>query len=171
MFKLAGVASEAGNKNATAISPIGFAGVQKVDAIFELERSINGLSPNERVAIRHKAIIPLIDGFIDWMQSERAKLSRRNNMGSAMPRTCHTEGSNLSIRPIGGTGTSISLDEDGLPALDLPSSLSRHRASSANVAAHVMRHPIRIAPMGQPCEPPTTVSASGTSQSGAGRQP
>ena len=39
----------------TTISPIAFEAVQKFDAIFMLERSINGLSPAERVAARLEA--------------------------------------------------------------------------------------------------------------------
>jgi IS66 Orf2 like protein len=37
----------------------------KFDAIFALERSINGSSPTERLAARHKEIAPLVDDLID----------------------------------------------------------------------------------------------------------
>ncbi len=45
----------------TTISPIAFEAVQKFDAIFMLERSINGLSPEARVAARRKDIAPLVE--------------------------------------------------------------------------------------------------------------
>ena len=38
--------------------------VQRCDAIFALERSINGLSPAERVAARRKDIAPLVNDLI-----------------------------------------------------------------------------------------------------------
>jgi transposase len=66
------------------ISPIAFEAVQKFDAIFMLERSINGLSPEQRVAARRKDIAPLVNDLIEWMKRERAKLSRHNEVAKAM---------------------------------------------------------------------------------------
>ena len=57
---------------------------QKFDAIFALERSINGSSPNERVAARRKDIAPLVNDLIEWMKRERGKLSRHNEVAKAM---------------------------------------------------------------------------------------
>jgi len=54
------------------------------DAIFALERSINGLSPEQRVAARRKDIAPLVNDLIEWMKRERAKLSRHNEVAKAM---------------------------------------------------------------------------------------
>ena len=42
LFELADIASKARNQKPTTISPIAFEAVQKFDAIFMLERSING---------------------------------------------------------------------------------------------------------------------------------
>jgi transposase len=83
-FELADVAAKARNQKTTAISPIAFEAVQKMDAIFMLERSINGLSSEQRVAGRHRDIAPLVDDLIDWMKRERAKLSRHNEVAKAM---------------------------------------------------------------------------------------
>jgi transposase len=66
------------------ISPIAFAAVQKIDAIFMLERSINGLTPRERLTARRSDIAPLVNDFISWMRQERAKLSRHNEVAKAM---------------------------------------------------------------------------------------
>ena len=66
------------------ISPIAFEAVQKIDAVFTLEREINGLSPAERVAARRNDIAPLVNDFIDWLKRERAKLSRHNDVAKAM---------------------------------------------------------------------------------------
>jgi hypothetical protein len=46
------IGSKARNQKSTTNSPIAFEAVRKMDAIFMLERSINGLSPEQRVAVR-----------------------------------------------------------------------------------------------------------------------
>ena len=83
-FELADITARARDKTSAAISPIAFAAVQKIDSIFMVERSINGLSPAERVAVRRKDSAPLVDDLIDWMKRERAKLSRHNDVSKAM---------------------------------------------------------------------------------------
>jgi transposase len=84
LFELADVASKARDGKSPTISPIAFEGVQKFDAIFALERSINGLSPAERAAVRRKDIAPLVNDLIEWMKRERAKLSPHNDVAKAM---------------------------------------------------------------------------------------
>ena len=84
LFELADIASKAGKGKPTTISPIAFEAVGKFDAIFVLERSINGSSPQARVAARRKDIAPLVNDLIDWMKRERAKLSRHNEIAKAM---------------------------------------------------------------------------------------
>ena len=83
-FALADIASKARNRKPTTISPIAFEAVQKFDAIFALERSINGWSPEARVAQRRKDIAPAVNDLIDWMMRERATLSRHNEVAKAM---------------------------------------------------------------------------------------
>ena len=83
LFELADAASKARNKSSAVISPIAFAAVQKFDAIFALERAINGLSPDQRLAMRRRDIAPLVNEFIAWMKQERAKLSRHNDVAKA----------------------------------------------------------------------------------------
>ena len=84
LFELADIASKARAQKPTTISPIAFEAVRKFDAIFMLERSINGLSPEQRVAARRKDIAPLVNDLIEWMKQERAKLSRHNEVAKAM---------------------------------------------------------------------------------------
>jgi transposase len=84
LFELADVASKARKAKPTTISPIAFEAVQRFDAIFPLERSINGLPPEVRVAARRKDIAPLVNDLIDWMKRERGKLSRHNEVAKAM---------------------------------------------------------------------------------------
>jgi transposase len=84
LFELADIALQARGKGSAVISPIAFEAVRKFDAIFMLERSINGLSPEQRLAARRKDIAPLVEDLIDWMKRERAKLSRHNEVAKAM---------------------------------------------------------------------------------------
>jgi transposase len=83
-FELADIASTARGKSKPKISPIAFEAVQKIDAIFMLERSINGLTPRERLTARRSDIAPLVDDLMSWMRQERAKLSRHNDVAKAM---------------------------------------------------------------------------------------
>jgi transposase len=83
-FELADIASQARNQKRTTISPMAFEAVQKIDAIFEAERSVNGLSADARVAARRRVIAPLVKDLFDWMTRERAKLSRHNDVAKAM---------------------------------------------------------------------------------------
>ena len=82
-FELADIASTARSGKQTAISPMALEAVQKIDAIFMAERSINGLLPAERLAVRREDIAPLVRELIDWMTRERARLSRHNEVAKA----------------------------------------------------------------------------------------
>ena len=84
LFELADIAAKARKEKPPAISPIAFEAVAKFDAIFMLERSINGLSPEARVAARRKDIAPLVHDLIDWMKRQRSQLSRHNEVAKAM---------------------------------------------------------------------------------------
>jgi transposase len=83
LFEVADAASKARNKSSTVISPIAFAAVQKFDAIFARERSINGLSPDQRLAVRRRDVGPPVNELIAWMKQQRAKLSRNNDVAKA----------------------------------------------------------------------------------------
>jgi hypothetical protein len=87
LFELADIASNARKGKLTTISPIALEAVSKFDAIFALERSINGLSPEARVAARRRDIAPLVNELIEWMKRERAKLSRHNEVAKLLT-TC-----------------------------------------------------------------------------------
>jgi len=57
LFELADIASKARKGKPSTISPIAFEAVSKFDTIFALERSINGLSPEARLAARLSHLI------------------------------------------------------------------------------------------------------------------
>ncbi|WP_419761305.1 IS66 family transposase, partial [Sinorhizobium meliloti] len=54
-----------------------------IDALFEIERQINGQTADERRASRQQLSKPLIDDMEIWMREQRAKLSRDNDLAKA----------------------------------------------------------------------------------------
>ena len=83
-FVLADIASKARGKKPIVVSPIAFEAVRRIDAVFALERSINGLPPDQRLGMRQKEIAPLVGDLEDWMRQERVKLSRHADVAKAM---------------------------------------------------------------------------------------
>ena len=67
-----------------AKAPIAIEAVRRIDALFDLERDINGLSSEQRLAIRAERAAPLIAELETWMRTERARLSRHNDISRAM---------------------------------------------------------------------------------------
>jgi len=82
-YELADVTAKAGGKLAV-IAPLAFEAVNRIDAIFDIEREINGRSIDERVAVRRKRIAPLVSDLETWMRKEYAKLSRHSDVAKAM---------------------------------------------------------------------------------------
>ena len=66
------------------IAPLAFAAVQRIDAIFDIEREINGRSIEERLAVRRARVAPLVYELETWMRAERARLSRHSDVAKAM---------------------------------------------------------------------------------------
>ena len=64
-FELADIASKARDRTSAVISPLAFEAVQRMDAIFALERSITGHSLEARVAARRREIAPLVNDLVD----------------------------------------------------------------------------------------------------------
>jgi len=67
-----------------AKAPIAIEAVRRIDAIFAIERDINGLSAEARLAVRQERIAPLVEALETWMRAERARLSRHNDTSRAM---------------------------------------------------------------------------------------
>ena len=84
-FELAEIAANARRgKNAAPISPIALEAVKRIDAIFEIEREINGVTAEERLAARRSRSAPLVAALEEWTRSEHAKLSRHNAVAKAI---------------------------------------------------------------------------------------
>ena len=58
--------------------------MKKIDAIFEIEREINGFAVERRLALRREQIAPLVLDLETWMRAERARLSRHAEVAKAM---------------------------------------------------------------------------------------
>jgi transposase len=84
-FVLADIAANAKRgKNAPPISPLALEAVKRIDALFDLERAINGQSSEQRLAARRAHSAPLVTELEAWMRTERARLSRHNPVAKAM---------------------------------------------------------------------------------------
>jgi transposase len=65
-------------------APIAIEAVRRIDELFAIEREINGLSPDLRVAVRTLRSKPLVDDLEIWMRQERRRLSSRSPLAKAM---------------------------------------------------------------------------------------
>jgi transposase len=65
-------------------APIAIEAVRRIDALFVIEREINGLSPDQRVAVRAQRSKVLVDDLEKWMRQERCKLSSRSPLAKAL---------------------------------------------------------------------------------------
>ena len=76
-FELADIAANARRgPKAAAISPVALQAVRRIDALFDIERTINGLDAAERLRVRQKASAPLVSDLEAFLREERARLSR-----------------------------------------------------------------------------------------------
>jgi len=83
-FELADIAANARrDKNAAAISPIALEAVKRIDALFDIERGINGQSAEERLRVRRQQSAPLLTTLEAWLREQRARLS--NSSAVAKP--------------------------------------------------------------------------------------
>jgi transposase len=87
-FVLADVAANARRKSqgktASVLSPLAVEAVRRIDALFAIERTINGQSAERRRQVRQEASAPLIADLERWLREERPKLSRGNDLAKAM---------------------------------------------------------------------------------------
>lgn len=87
-FELADVASAARKKSrgehAGMIYPIALEAVQRIDALFDVERGINGKDAAERLAVRRELSAPLIAELHAWLTTQLARLSRNHDLAKAI---------------------------------------------------------------------------------------
>src|ERR1700726_447236 len=75
---------KASGKKEIALSPIAIEIVRRIDALFEIERSINGKSAEERLAVRQMLSRPLVDDLPVYMRAQVARLARGHDLAKAI---------------------------------------------------------------------------------------
>src|SRR5262249_50292187 len=65
-------------------APLAIEAVHRIDAIFAVEREINGTTAEQRLAIRTERVKSLIGELEEWMRAERARLSRHADLAKAI---------------------------------------------------------------------------------------
>ena len=82
---IAGSARQAAQGKAPAVlSPICLEAVQRIDALFDIERNINGHSTEARQATRQGLAAPLIADLHQWLSEQRTRLARGNDVARAI---------------------------------------------------------------------------------------
>src|SRR5579864_4323949 len=80
-FELADIAANARrDNNAAAISPIALEAVKRIDALFDIERGINGQSAGERLRVRKEQSALVLATLEAWLREQRARLSNSSSV-------------------------------------------------------------------------------------------
>jgi transposase len=74
----------AASKTVIALSPIAIEVVRRIDALFDIERPINGKSADERMSVRQELSKPLLEELRRYLSEQRAKLSRGHDLAKAI---------------------------------------------------------------------------------------
>ena len=87
-FELADIEGAARKKSrgerTGAIYPIALDAVRRLDALFDIERQINGRSAGERRAVRQEHSVTLMDDLHAWLTGQLARLSRNHDLAKAI---------------------------------------------------------------------------------------
>jgi len=84
-FELADIAVNARRgRNAAVISPIALEAVRRIDALFDIERSINGQSAEQRLRIRKEQSTSLLASLEAWLREQRSRLSNASSVAKPM---------------------------------------------------------------------------------------
>jgi transposase len=65
-------------------APIAIEAVARIDALFAIEREINGLTPQERLRVREERSRPLVVALEAWLREQRARVSGQSKIGQAI---------------------------------------------------------------------------------------
>jgi transposase len=74
----------AASKTVITLSPIAIEVVRRIDALFEIERHINGKSADERRLVRQELSKKLVEALYLYLGEQRAKLSRGHDLAKAI---------------------------------------------------------------------------------------
>jgi transposase len=75
---------KAAGKKEIPLSPIAVEVVRRIDALFAIERSINGKSANERLAVRRDKSRPLVEELELYLRAQLDRLSRKHDLAKAI---------------------------------------------------------------------------------------
>ncbi len=65
-------------------SPIAAEGLRRIGALYDIERELGGLPPARRLAVRTERSLPLLADLRVWMETERRRLSSKNELAKAL---------------------------------------------------------------------------------------
>jgi transposase len=65
-------------------APIAIEAVKRIDALFAIEREINGIAQQERLRVRSEQSRPLVLALEIWLREQRAKLSGQSKVAKAI---------------------------------------------------------------------------------------
>ena len=65
-------------------APIAIEAVKRIDALFAIEREINGIAQQERLRVRSEQSRPLVLALDIWLRKQRAKLSGQSKVAKAI---------------------------------------------------------------------------------------
>ena len=65
-------------------APIAAEAVERIDALFAIEREINGMTPQERVRIRNERSRPRVIALEIWLREQRGRVSKNSETGKAI---------------------------------------------------------------------------------------
>ncbi len=65
-------------------APLAVAAVRRIDELFAIERTINGLPAGDRLTARQRESRPVVADLENWMRTERARLSRHAETAKAI---------------------------------------------------------------------------------------
>ncbi|NKE92410.1 IS66 family transposase, partial [Rhizobium phaseoli] len=92
-FELADIAGNVRKgKPAHEISPVALEAVARIDALFEIERGINGMSVEERLAARQQHARPRVEELHEWLMAQRSQMSKHNPVAKAINYMFEKEG-------------------------------------------------------------------------------
>ena len=65
-------------------APIAIEAVERIDALFAIEREINGITHQQRLHVRHERSRSLVIELEGWLREQRARVSKNGEIGKAI---------------------------------------------------------------------------------------
>jgi transposase len=65
-------------------APIAIEAVERIDALFAIEREINGMTPQQRLTVRAERSRPFVADLETWLRAQRSKLSSKSETAKAI---------------------------------------------------------------------------------------